>query len=65
MSLCLHHFQTANDPSMEVDASNDHGQEFLGMNLIEKLDLFAYPISMIEVIRNRRIISCDKIYKNI
>jgi len=49
----------------EVDTSIDHGREFVGMKLVDTMDLWAHPISMVQFIKNQRTFMCDKMYKNV
>jgi len=49
----------------EVDTSIDHGQEFVGLDLIDTMNLWTNPISMIKFFKNQRTFMCDKMYKNV
>uniref|UniRef100_A0A2S2NLI4 UDP-glucuronosyltransferase n=1 Tax=Schizaphis graminum TaxID=13262 RepID=A0A2S2NLI4_SCHGA len=49
----------------EVDTSKDHETVFIGMSLIDSLNTWANPVSMINFVRAKRTFMCDKVYNNV
>ena len=49
----------------EVNTSNDHGRNFVGMDLIDTLNLWRHPTSMMKFLITERTFMCDKVYKSV